>query len=238
VSKPTIAVLYAPGTTAHTETALAVELAGGLGEVVLLSDLISKDRSLDDYQGLVIPGGFSWGDHIAPGRVFAAHLIHHLYDDLVRLREKGRPLLGIGNGFQVLCETGILPDQQIGKRSLALLENESGKAENRWVVLKVADSNQPWLQGFPQEFSMPVSCSAGRLSSENVQPAFLYVDTEGRPTEEYPQNPTGSRGGIAGVIDSSGLVLGMMPHPERVCNNVQGCAVGLRVFANMIAMLE
>ncbi len=237
MSKPTIAVIYAPGTTDHKETVAAIELAGGIGEVVLLSELVSRDRSLGDYQGVVIPGGSSWGDHLAPGRIFAAHLIHYLADDLRVLREKQCPILGIGNGFQVLCETGLLPEGQVGTPTVALLENSSGIAENRWVQMTVADPSHPWLRDFPEQFRMPVSCRAGRLSGENIRPALYYVDESGAPTEEYPHNPTGSKGGIAGILDNSGVVLGMMAHPERAVLSVQGSTAGLVVFKNMLAML-
>ncbi len=237
-SKPRIAILYAPGTNCHEETAFAVELAGGEGVVVALHDLLSGDARLADYQGLVIPGGFSFGDHVAAGRVFAVHLIARLRDQLQEFAARS-PVLGICNGYQVLMETGLLPDGVIGKRAGALAQNRSARFESRWSRLRVAPQGSFWTEGLAgRVLRLPVAHAEGRLvlgPGATARPVFHYADESGRPTDEYPANPAGSPAGIAGVVDRSGLVLGMMPHPERAALEVQGSTDGLALFRNLIA---
>ena len=108
MSQARTAILYAPGTNCHEETAAAIELAGGKAELVLLKDLIGGESRLDDYQAAVVPGGFSYGDHLGAGRIFATMLVARLRDQLVRFLDAKKPLLGICNGYQVLTEAGIL----------------------------------------------------------------------------------------------------------------------------------
>jgi phosphoribosylformylglycinamidine synthase I len=236
--KPDIAVLYAPGTSCHEETCFAVDMAGGHADVVLLTDLIEGSVTLEKYQGLIIPGGFSWGNHISPGRVFAVHLVSLLADTVRGFMSSSRPVLGISNGYQVLMETGILPDRTFGVRKAALIQNSSARFESRWVSLVSKDVGSFWTSGFESRvLRMPVAHGDGRLVSndlEHIKAAFLYVDSNNRPTESYPANPSGSPHGIAGICDPSGLVLGIMPHPERAILAHQGSTDGLRIFENMV----
>lgn len=233
-----IGVLYAPGINCHQETAFAVEYAGGRSAIVALHDLLEGNAHLSDYAGLIIPGGFSYGDHLAAGRVLAVHLIARLSEELRAFVAAGRPVLGICNGDQVLMETGLLPNGTVAERAGALTQNRSARFESRWVRLRVQPTGSFWTRGLEGSLlRVPVAHGEGRLvRSPNavVTPAFLYVDDDGAATEAYPNNPAGSPGGIAGVVDPSGLVLGLMPHPERALLPAHGSEDGLALFRNLV----
>jgi phosphoribosylformylglycinamidine synthase len=245
MSQERTAILYAPGTNCHEETAAAIELAGGSAELVLLKDLIDGDCRLDDYQAAVIPGGFSYGDHLGAGRIFATMLVARLRDQLVRFLGAQKPLLGICNGYQVLTEAGVLPGRMPGRRTMALIENESARFEDRKVRLVVSTQKCVWTEGLPgQVLRMPSAHGEGRplLSasgwSSETRPVFYYGDEHGRPTMDYPSNPNGSPGAVAGITDKSGLVLGLMPHPERASLPTQYSQDGLRIFQNLVKWLK
>jgi phosphoribosylformylglycinamidine synthase len=238
------AILYAPGTNCHEETAAAIELAGGKAELVLLRDLIAGENRLDDYQAAVIPGGFSYGDHLGAGRIFATMLVARLRDQLVRFLDAQKPLLGICNGYQVLTEAGILPGRTPGRRAMALLENQSARFEDRKVRLVVSAQPCVWTEGLAaQVLEMPCAHGEGRPllrasgTSSEARAVFHYADEHGQPTMEYPDNPNGSPGSIAGSTDASGLVLGLMPHPERASLATQYSQDGLKIFQNLVKWL-
>jgi len=248
MSGATTAILYAPGTNCHEETAAAVELAGGRAELVLLSDLLQGRARLDRYQAAVIPGGFSYGDHLGAGRIFATVLVAQLRDQLTDFLAAQKPMLGVCNGFQVLAESGILPGRTPGKRSMALLENQSARFEDRKVRLVVSPEKCVWTEGLAGEFlEMPAAHGEGRplfCSADHGEPAscarvvFRYVDSEGRPTVRYPENPNGAPDAIAGVTDKTGLVLGLMPHPERASLPAHYSQDGLKLFRNLVKWLR
>ena len=239
------AVLYAPGTNCHEETATAIELAGGKAQLVLLKDLIDGATRLDEYQAAVVPGGFSYGDHLGAGRIFATMLVARLQDQLVRFLDAKKPLLGICNGYQVLTEAGILPGRSPGHRSLALLENQSARFEDRKVRLIVSPQACVWTEGLAgQVLELPSAHGEGRplfCASDGAactRAVFYYADEKGCPTMDYPQNPNGSPGAVAGTTDESGLVLGLMPHPERASLPTHYSQDGLRIFQNLVKWLK
>ena len=245
MSQATTAILYAPGTNCHEETAAAIELAGGKAELVLLRDLLAGESTLDDYQAAVVPGGFSYGDHLGAGRIFATMLVARMRDELVRFLDAKKPLLGICNGYQVLTEAGILPGRSPGQRAMALLENQSARFEDRKVRLIVSERKCMWTDGLAGGvLEMPSAHGEGRPlfcaadSSLAARAVFHYGDREGRPTMEYPSNPNGSPGAVAGIADESGLVLGLMPHPERASLSTQYSQDGLRIFQNLVKWLR
>jgi phosphoribosylformylglycinamidine synthase I len=243
MSEATTAILYAPGTNCHEETAAAIEQAGGKSALVLLRDLLDGRVRLDDYQATVVPGGFSYGDHLGAGRIFATTLVAKLRDQLERFLDSQKPILGICNGFQVLTEAGILPGRTPGKRAMALIENQSARFEDRKVRLVVSEERCMWTQGLAgQVLEMPTAHAEGRPllceTGSRTPVVFRYADTEGRPTLQYPDNPNGAPGAVAGVTDSTGLVLGLMPHPERASLPAQYSQDGLKIFQNLVRWLQ
>jgi len=244
MSRGVTAILYSPGTNCHEETAAAIEYAGGKTELVLLRDLLDGRTRLRDFQAAVIPGGFSYGDHLGAGRIFATMLVACLRQQLKEFLEARKPLLGICNGFQVLTESGILPGRAPGEPSMALLENQSAHFEDRKIRLLVSAENCAWTEGLNGEIlEMPTAHGEGRpLFCDSAHAAarvvFQYADAQGRPTMEYPSNPNGAPGAVAGVTDETGLVLGLMPHPERVSLPAHYSHDGLKIFTNLVKWLK
>jgi len=243
MSKAVVAVLYAPGTNCHEETIAAIEMAGGKAHLVLLRDLMDGRERLDRYQAAVVPGGFSYGDHLGAGRIFGTALVACLSEQLNEFLEKGKPLLGVCNGFQVLTEAGILPARTPGQRSLALIENQSACFEDRKVRLLVTDEECVWTKGLAgQILNMPSAHGEGRpmicdVDNAHTRVVFEYVDSSGVPTMQYPENPNGAPDSVAGITDSTGLVLGLMPHPERASFPAQYSQDGLKIFEHLVAWL-
>ena len=240
-----IAILYAPGTNCHEETAAAVEHAGGKPALLHLHDLLAGHDSLENYGAAIFPGGFSFGDHLAAGRIFATLLVARLRDQLTAFLEARRPVLGICNGFQVLTESGILPSRQPGVRGMVMLENLSSHFEDRKVRLLVSAEKSMWTEGLAGEvLQMPCAHAEGRAmfpessGAERPRTAFQYTDAQGKAATEYPDNPNGSPDAIAGVIDQTGLVLGLMPHPERASLPEHYSQDGLRLFQNLVHWLK
>ena len=244
MSRGVAAILYSPGTNCHEETGAAIEFAGGRTQLVLLRDLLDGRARLRDYQAAVIPGGFSYGDHLGAGRIFATMLVACLRQQLEEFLEARKPVLGICNGFQVLTESGILPGRTPGERSMALLENQSAHFEDRKIRLLVSEEKCTWTEGLAGEIlKMPVAHGEGRPlfcdgTSADARVIFHYADGQGRPTMDYPSNPNGAPEAVAGVTDETGLVLGLMPHPERVSLPAHYSQDGLRIFRNLVKWLE
>jgi phosphoribosylformylglycinamidine synthase len=176
---------------------------------------------------LVVPGGFSYGDDLGAGVLWALDLRHRLGNDVNKFVESGRPVLGICNGFQVLVKSGLLPGPEMnsnGQRSVSLVANHSGHFECRWVYLQ-ANPHSPSLftDGLTEPIYCPVAHGEGRLAVADKQVlntlqannlnALTYVNADGSPAT-YPFNPNGSAGNIAGLCNPTGNVLGLMPHPE------------------------
>ncbi len=214
-------ILRAPGTNCDRETAFAFEQAGSETNLVHVNKLISRGERLVDYRIAVIPGGFTYGDDIAAGKVLANELRVKLGEDILRFIEKGGLILGICNGFQVLVRAGFLPDPASGDKSLlTLTNNDSGRFECRWVYMKAnKTSNCVFTQGMDLIY-LPVANGEGKVVGKEgalteLNIALVYTDAAGKPDPGYPGNPNGSVNDIAGIADSTGRVFGLMPHPER-----------------------
>lgn len=253
--QPRVLVVRAAGINCDEETAAACELAGGRAERVHVNRLAEGSVRLDDYAALVIPGGFSYGDHLGAGKLLAVDLVHRLSDSLQAFVADGRPVLGICNGFQVLVKAGLLPggSEPGARQSATLAHNQSGHYECRWVRLR-ANQESPCLftQGIDEPFMLPVGHGEGRFMAAeetlyqlaaNQQIAVQYVDQQGAPAQEYPHNPNGSARSIAGICNASGNVFGLMPHPDRAylpqlhpdwLRSRRQAGDGLAIFRNMI----
>ncbi len=225
-------VLKTDGINCDVETAFAFEQADSVTQTVLVNELKDKRVRLADFQILTIPGGFSYGDDIASGKVLANELVTFLKDEIAEFVASGKPVLGICNGFQVLVQCGLLPGGTLGRPRAALTTNTSGEFECRWVRVRVEKSSCVFLDSFEAEssFLLPVAHKEGKfwVSDEvlyeielNGQVALRYVNEYGEPVQTYPENPNGSQNAIAGVCDSTRLIFGLMPHPERFTTKTQ-----------------
>ncbi len=227
MSKVRTLILRAPGTNCDEETAFAFEQAGAEVSLVHISQLISRTKELKDYQIMVIPGGFTYGDDMGAGRVLANEIRLKLGPDIEKFVSGGRLILGICNGFQVLVKTGILPGLPLtGKPSLTLTTNDSGKFECRWVYLK-ANRESPcvFTQGIERMY-LPVAHGEGKIVADpevlpNLDVALYYTDEQGNTEAGYPYNPNGSVKNIAGISDATGRIFALMPHPERFIRGSQ-----------------
>ena len=218
-------VLRTAGTNCEVETARAFELAGARPDTIHLHALLAEPARLDDYGILVFPGGFSYGDDVSAGRIWATELRHGLAQNLAAFVARGGLVLGVCNGFQVLVETGLLDGSFSGtkQRDIALYGNQSGQYECRWVSLQSQKSVCAWLVE-DELWPCPVAHAEGRFVVKNDevlaqlyangQVALRYVQPDGSPAG-YPDCPNGAVDQIAGICDPTGRVLGLMPHPER-----------------------
>jgi phosphoribosylformylglycinamidine synthase I len=244
MSRAVAAVLYAPGTNCHEETAAALSHAGIKNELVFLRDLLDGRTRLAVYHAAIIPGGFSYGDHLGAGRIFATMLVARLQDQLTEFLEARKPLLGICNGFQVLAEAGILPARSLGRRAMALLENQSAHFEDRKVRLIVSDERCIWTDGLAGEvLEMPSAHGEGRpllcdsLSSHRVHIALRYAGASGAAVTDS-ETPGSAPTVIAGITDETGFVMGLMPHPERASLPAHYSQDGLKIFKNLSRWLK
>lgn len=224
--KPKVLVLKTDGLNRDEDAAFAFELAGAETKIVHINELRSKHDSLDNYQVLAIPGGFSYGDDIASAKILAVEMTSFFAKELKRFIErKNTVIIGICNGFQALVRTGLLPFRKIGEMDVTLTNNNSGHLECRWIKVKVNEKNtSKLLRGMKQEILwLPVAHGEGKFFTDNKTlkevenknlVAFRYVDDNGNPTQKYPNNPNGALNAIVGITDETGRILGMMPHPE------------------------
>lgn len=212
---PNFLVLTGDGINCENETAIALEEAGANTTVMHINDLIFNPDKLNHYQGLVFPGGFSFGDDLGSGKALSIKINHLLKDQLLNFLDKQRPIIGICNGFQVLTTLGLLPDFH-EKRTVSLIANNSGKFINEWTPLKKVSSICKWAIDVDEKLELPIRHAEGRFIIEPSQRESIYeqLKENGQIVFEYENNPNGSDYNIAGICDPSGLILGMMPHPE------------------------
>lgn len=221
--KPMVCVLRTDGTNCDEETAYAFEKAGGHAVRVHVNQLRDGEAHLGDYQILVIPGGFSYGDDVASGKILAIELISYLRNELEEFVSRGKLVLGICNGFQVLVRTGLLPFRATGRMPASLVTNDSGHFECRWITMVVEVSPCVFTRELEGELSLPVAHGEGKFYASTETLAALEAQglitvrysEDGKATLRYPANPNGSVNGIAGICDPTGRIFGLMPHPER-----------------------
>lgn len=225
--RPTVLIPIAPGTNRNDELALAFRAAGADTNQVPLEAIRKGEVKLVDHQILALPGGFSYGDALGAGRLLGLDLTSWFAEQLEEARSRDMPIIGICNGFQALVRAGLLPGPvPVGKRDrdvvATLDDNENGRFECRWVHLIPSANWSPWMASLTEPIRCPVAHGEGRFVTSNLaaieaadRVAFRYGVADGElALGAYPENPNGSAGDIAGVVDETGLVLGLMPHPE------------------------
>ncbi len=215
--KPKIIIMSGYGLNCEEETKFAFDSAGGMADIAHINDLIAKPKMLQEYDILVFPGGFSYGDDTGSGKAYANKFKNHLTKELKEFLARDTLIIGICNGFQITTNLGILPG--------ALTYNKNGKYLDRWVDLAVPASAQAsaWLRGI-KKISLPIAHGEGHYVidskkykelNKNKQIAFKYAKGKVCDFQNLEKNPNGSDYDIAGVLGYNGRVLGMMPHPER-----------------------
>ena len=259
--KPRVIVLRTAGTNCNVETTFAFEQSGASVDEVHLERLFAGKVKLADYHIMALPGGFSYGDDIASGRIFANELRLRLGEDIRQFIADKKLIIGICNGFQILVKAGILPGPfdplaQV-HQTTTLTNNDSGKFEDRWTHLKVS-GRSVWTEGLKDVVYFPVAHGEGKFVpgkdavlkalQAGGQVVFRYVRADGSHAV-YPENPNGAVDDIAGITDPTGRILGLMPHPERHFSFTQHpfwtrldkkskLGDGARVFANGVEYVK
>ncbi len=271
---PRVCVLRAPGTNCDVETAHAFTLAGATAERVHLFRLLESPELLREYQTLCIPGGFSYGDDLGAGVIFSSHLRGQLNDAVQEFLQSDTLILGICNGFQVLLKSGLLfqspgATDESNRQAMTLTWNSNSRYTDCWVRLKVASSSCVFLKGM-DEFESPIAHAEGRLAvrdpdvidelrRQDAVAVCYWSDSANQQLEESgditrvdllpePENPNGSVANIAGLSDTTGRVLGLMPHPERYLfatqhpqwtrHGYRGEGDGMKIFRNAVSYFE
>ena len=221
-------VLRSAGSNCDTETVRAFGMAGADADLVHIRALAEDVTALREASILCLPGGFTFGDMVGAGRIMALELRTLLGEALREFQERDGLILGICNGFQVLVQTGLLPGWDDDTR-LALTLNASARFESRWIRVAVEQETlcrfvAPDTLDPAGAWELPVAHGEGQLVAPDGsiamlesrhQVVFRCCNADGAPTDDYPANPNGTPGGITGLCDPTGRILGMMPHPER-----------------------
>lgn len=257
MAKPRVLVLRAPGTNCDVETSYAFELAGAEPVRLHVNQLMENPSLAATFQVLCFPGGFSYGDDIAAGRILATQIKTFLSDTLELFKQKDRLVIGICNGFQIMMRLGIFFDGSESSFPATLTWNRQGRFEDRWVHLKPTSEHCVFLRGI-EKFYLPMAHAEGRFlfrDSEsrqhllkNNQIALQYCTPSGDAGADilpFPDNPNGAEHNVAGICDPTGRIFGLMPHPERhlfATNHPQWTrretqpehGEGLKVFQNAV----
>ncbi|MEK7483001.1 MAG: phosphoribosylformylglycinamidine synthase subunit PurQ [Planctomycetota bacterium] len=214
---PRFLILSGDGINCERETSKAFELAGASPEIVHINDLLAQPSVLKQFQGMALPGGFSFGDELGSGQVLALKIRYGLSEEFQSFIAEKKPMIGICNGFQVLVKLGLLPDPN-HMRTASLMQNKEGSFINCWVPLrKITNTVCKWTQKISDSpFELPIRHGEGRIvflaSQENV--IYERLQKQGQIPLIYEKNVNGSFQSIAALCDPTGLIFGLMPHPE------------------------
>ena len=265
MSDPRVLIITGLGLNCEAETEAAFSAAGGIPEKVHLLDLLDRSapRRLSDYPLLAFIGGFSFGDHLGAGSVFANKIRWRLYDDLLAFIRRGGLALGVCNGFQTMVRLGLLPglDGDYKTPRATLAPNDRPGYRDAWVTLGFDEASPClWTRGIDRlelpsrhgegKFLVDAEVSA-RLEREHLV-AARYLGPDGAPAQEWPHNPNGSPGAVAGICDPSGRLFGLMPHPDaylypfhhpqwtrrKLSGSVPREGDGMRIFRNGVRAVK
>lgn len=214
------------GLNCEIETKAAFQYCGATTDLIHLNDILKDKEILNNYHILAFIGGFSFGDHLGGGTVFANKVKYGLKEKINTFIKDGKLIIGICNGFQTMVRLGLLPgfdENYFAEQSIALDWNDSSVFRDSWVTLK-AESDSPCI--FTKDIDkieFPIRHGEGKFIAETEVlekieklklTALRYADSCGNPTSEFPYNPNGSMNNIAGICDPTGRIFGLMPHPE------------------------
>jgi len=219
MKKPKVIVLRTAGTNCDNETQAAFKMTGADSELVHINELARDEKFLKNFQILAIPGGFTYGDDIASGKILANEIKYKLNADLKNFINSGKLVIGICNGFQALVKAGILPGINSGVLESTLSFNDSGSFIDKWVDLRVTNYGQEatkcvWAKNLPETIYLPIAHGEGKFIPKDND-VLNQLRKNKQIIFKYADNPNGSIDDIAGICDTTGRVLGMMPHPER-----------------------
>lgn len=246
-----VLVLTGDGINCERETARAFGLVGADPKIMHVNDLLENPKEIHRYEAMAFPGGFSFGDDLGSGQVLALKLSLVLGDELREFVHAKKPVIGICNGFQALTKLGLLPEP-FAPRTMALARNSHGHFLDRWVNLE-AEKNSVciWTKNLEGAFPLPIRHGEGRVVFTRGEEEVIHrrLSQAGQVALRYSEEVNGSYGRIAGVCDPTGLVFGLMPHPEAAVSLLQhpqstrlegrdGEGVGLKFFRNCVGYLR
>jgi phosphoribosylformylglycinamidine synthase len=262
---PRILIITGYGLNCEAESKHAWELARAQPELVHFNDLVAAPARLREFSALMFIGGFSYGDHMGSGHVFALRVKHRLRDELQAFIAAGKLVLGVCNGFQIMVKLGLLPglDGDYFTQRIALMQNDCGAFQNFWVPLRFEASSPCVFTRGLDRMDLPIRHGEGKIFTtdrgvlDRIEAAGCvacrYADpATGEAARQFPHNPNGSLHAIAGLCDPSGRVFGLMPHPEACLypenhpawgrperrEPVDRHGAGLRIFSNAVAYLN
>lgn len=250
-SKPTFLILCGDGINCEKETAMAFENANANAQIIHVNDLMESPKLLLNFDGLAFPGGFSFGDELGSGQVLAMKMKHTLKDTFQEFVAQKKPIIGICNGFQVQVRLGLLPFPN-SERIMALASNESGTFINKWANMDVHQKSVcKWTTGLHtlDTLDLPARHGEGRVVFKIGEEEKIYNSLleNGQIALSYKENFNGSYQNIAGICDPSGLIFGLMPHPEAYIYEITGKnpsknalnkANGQKIFENIVYYLN
>ncbi len=245
-----VLVLTGDGINCERETARAFFLAGADPVILHCNDVLAAPRNLHQYEALAFPGGFSFGDDLGSGQVLALKLAQVLGEELRTFIGAKKPVIGICNGFQALTKLGLLPEP-FAPRTMALARNSHGNFLDRWVELEAEKSSVCIWTKELESFPLPIRHGEGRVVFRKGEEEAIHrkLNQGGQVALRYRDEVNGSYGRIAGVCDPTGLVFGLMPHPEAAVSLLQhpqstrlenrtGEGMGLKFFKNCVQYLK
>lgn len=260
-----VLIITGYGLNCEAESQYAWELAGARPELLHFNDLLARPARLRDFAALMFVGGFSYGDHMTSGHVFALRAKQRMSCELKKFIEQGKLILGVCNGFQIMVKLGVLPglDNNYFTQKLSLMQNDCGTFQNFWVRLRFEPQSPCVFTRGVDFLPLPIRHGEGKvfaLDKNLLQRlealgcvACRYADPmTGEATQRFPHNPNGSLNAIAGLCDPSGRIFGLMPHPEaylypenhphwdlqRQHNTLPEHGLGLRLFRNAVEHLK